>query len=75
VNLPAGQFAQATISCNTGDHATGGGWSDGSENVPVAVEESVPRILNNAPAGWMVNVLNTGTQSLTLHAWTVCVHY
>lgn len=59
-----GQAVQVSAGCKTGDHATGGGYSDGSESALITVEQSEPRDLNNAPVVWVVDAFNNGTQLL-----------
>lgn len=68
-----GTAGSASVLCNAGDHATGGGFFNGSSTSPISVERSYPS--STPPTGWTVLVFNNGTAQALFSAFADCVHY
>ena len=77
-SVPAGAgFTQYTATCNSGDFATGGGWS---ENIGLNTIESLPTVggviaSNGAtPNGWIVTTSNPTDYALAISVLVDCMH-
>ena len=65
--------ATATASCNTGEKATGGGYTAGRREI-TAYEDQPTASAGSTPTGWKVTSYNAGSgnNSNTLTAYVIC---
>ena len=75
LTVPGNLVNSGTVSCNTGDLATGGGWNTGAPapNTQNA-QASYPAGPSSAPNGWTVVLDNLTTQSITNTIYVVCTN-
>lgn len=75
-----GQDGSATVQCNSGEVATGGGWHMETGNTvnfytfgpyPVKADNSEAGP-GNTPTGWAMTVYNNSTQADTWHVYAIC---
>ena len=70
----AAGFSSHTLSCNSGDEATGGGFRDSSQSSSVQIEYDAPAQPNSSnPTGWTVWVENSTGGSQTIEVHVVCL--
>lgn len=73
--IQPGQNAPGDAYCNTGDHATGGGYTPSIQSISdytqLGIGYSQP--VNN-DKGWGVDVYNNSPDTLTLNVVVVCEH-
>jgi len=73
LTVPGTQATSATVSCSTGDVATGGGWNTGAPAPNQQnTEASYPAGPASAPNGWTVVLYNSTAQSITNTIYVVC---
>ena len=64
----------ATLLCNSGDLATGGGWRDHDEGTRLDIEWDAPNLTGSGkPDGWMVVTRNNDTVQLKVDVFVVCL--
>jgi hypothetical protein len=72
-NIQAGTILTATVECNAGERATGGGGTSGSA-AGIHLKHSVPTPSTQGatPTGWAAVYENTSANPGTIRAWVVC---
>ena len=69
--MPAQVGVEMAISCNTGDHVTGGGWFVASNLPGPRITRSQP---NTSMNGWQLNLRNDSSIAIAVDGYAVCAH-
>jgi hypothetical protein len=76
-----GQNSQAHVNCNTGEVATGGGWTEGSGTItgfdtfgdyPTNGSGTTAAAAGTTPSGWAMSVFNNNGSSNTWEVYVIC---
>jgi len=72
-NIQAGTVVTASVACDAGEKAVGGGGTNGAV-AGVHLKQSVPTPSTQAetPTGWSVTYENTTASPAVIRAWVVC---
>ncbi len=69
-SLAPGHFAEIPVSCSGRHYAVHGGVATSPADSPLRVQESAP---SNGRTTWVTRVTNTGTDTVAIQGWAVCV--
>jgi hypothetical protein len=72
-SMPEG-LHYVTAMCNTGERATGGGWTgilDVAESYPVTSSQEYVQP-GDTPAGWSIHAMNPGTPAVDVTVYVLC---
>ena len=72
-NIQASTTVTATVDCNQGEKATGGGGSNGgASGVHLKQSSPTPSTQGGTPTGWSATYENTSGSPAVIRAWVVC---
>ena len=72
INIGSGQTSTVTANCLQGETATGGGWQNTSLTGFPVLDFNGPKLTNNVPTGWQLDIFNDGFDSMTIKAFVMC---